>query len=69
MKNKNWENKDFSGDPVVRTCRFHCQGLGSTSGWGTEIRQVVRCSQKQKKDFFFFLIGKIEMPYTMSRLF
>ena len=37
-----WE---FPGSPVVRTCCFHCGGLGSIPGQGTKIPQATRHGQ------------------------
>ena len=34
---------------MARAPRFHCCGLGSIPGWGTEIPQAVRHGQKKKK--------------------
>ena len=34
---------------MVRIPGFHCCGLGSVPGWGTEILQAVQCGQKKKK--------------------
>ena len=31
---------EFPGGSVVRTCCFHCHGLGSIPGWGTKILQA-----------------------------
>ena len=35
--------QEFPGGLVVRIPSFHCCGLGSVSGWGAEIPQVMRC--------------------------
>ena len=32
---------------MVRSSGFHCHGLGSVTGRGTEILQAVWCDQKQ----------------------
>ena len=40
--------RKFFGGPVVRTQRFHCQGPGSITGWGTKIPQAAWCDQKKK---------------------
>ena len=40
---------EFPGGPVVRTPRFHRQGLDWISGWGAKILQAARCDQKKKK--------------------
>ena len=37
---------EFPGGPVVRTQHFHCRGLGSIPGRGTNIPQAVQCNQK-----------------------
>ena len=42
--------RKFFGGTVVRTQRFHCQGPGSITGWGTKIPQAAWCDQK--KDVF-----------------
>lgn len=34
---------------VVRTWHFHCRVPGSVSGWGTEIPQATRHSQRPEK--------------------
>lgn len=34
---------------MVRTPHFHCGGVGSISGWGTEIPQAAWGGQKRKK--------------------
>lgn len=34
---------------MVRTWCFHCGGLGSICGWGTEILQAARHGQTQKE--------------------
>ena len=34
--------REFPGGPVVRTRPFHCRGLGSIPGQGTEIPQATR---------------------------
>ena len=41
-----WE---FPGGLVVRIPDFHCCGVGSIPGWGTEIPQAARRGQKKKK--------------------
>ena len=46
---KNSQCHQFSGGPVVRTRCFHCHGLGSFPGQGTEIPQGTW--QGQKKNF------------------
>ena len=40
--------REFFGDPVVRTARFHWGDVGSIPGWGNQIPQAVPCSQKEK---------------------
>ena len=35
--------RDFPAGPVVRTHRFHCQGLYSVPSWRTKILQVTQC--------------------------
>ena len=40
--------REFPGGPVMRIWCFHCWGLGSIPGQGTEIPQEARYSQKQK---------------------
>ena len=39
---------EFPGSPVVRTQHFHCQGLGSISGWGTKVPQAAGHTLPQK---------------------
>ena len=39
--------QEFLGGPAVRTPHFDCRGPGSILGWGTEISQAMRLSQKQ----------------------
>ena len=41
---------EFPGGPVVRTRHFHCRGLGSIPGQGTEIPQAVQRGQKNQKN-------------------
>ena len=41
--------REFPGDLVVRTWHFHCSGLGSVPGWGTEIAQATPHCQKEKE--------------------
>ena len=41
--------REFPGSPVVKTRCFHCQDLGSISGWRTKIPQATQHSQKRKK--------------------
>lgn len=36
MKGKNKLYTEFPGGLVVRIPDFHCHGLGSSPGWGTE---------------------------------
>ena len=43
---------EFPGGLAVRILGFHCRGLGSIPGRGTEILQAVRPSQKKKKKSF-----------------
>ena len=35
---------EFPGSPMVKTQCFHCQGLGSISGWGMKIPQAMQPS-------------------------
>ena len=42
--------EEFPGDLVVRILGFHCCGLGSTPGGGTEIPQAISCGRKKKKE-------------------
>ena len=44
--------KWFPGRLVVRTRCFHNWGLRSISGWGTNIAQTTRHSQKRKKKMY-----------------
>ena len=41
---------ELPGGLVVRIKHFHCCGLESIPGWGTEIMQATWCSQKKKKE-------------------
>ena len=41
--------REFHGSPVVRTLRFHCEGLPWTPGWGTKIPQAMQCSKIERK--------------------
>ena len=41
--------KEFPGGLVVRMQHFHCRGLGSIPGWGTEIPQATQHSQNKNK--------------------
>ena len=41
--------REFPGDLVVTTWHFHCSGLGSVPGWGTEIAQATPHCQKEKE--------------------
>ena len=47
-QNSNIKNREFPGGLVLRILGFHCHGLGSIPGWGTEILQAVWCGQKKK---------------------
>ena len=38
---KNSEVGELPGDPVVRTPRFHCHGLGLLPGWRTKIPKAM----------------------------
>ena len=49
IKNKVCWLWEFSGGPVARTQPFHCRGLSSIPGWGTEIPQAAQCGQKINK--------------------
>ena len=42
-------SREFPGGLVVRILGFHCRGLGSVPGWGTEIPQATQHSQKKKR--------------------
>ena len=42
--------EEFPGSLVVRTWRFHCQGLGSIPGQGTKILQASQLGQKNKDE-------------------
>ena len=53
-----WE---FPGDLVVRIPGFHCHDPGSIPGWGTEILQAVRCSQKKKKVVCHMILTYVEI--------
>ena len=41
--------REFLSGPVVRTQCFHCYGLNSIPGWGSNILKVSWCGQKKKK--------------------
>ena len=41
--------REFLSGPAVRTQCFHCYGLGSIPGWGSNILKVSWCGQKKKK--------------------
>ena len=41
--------REFPDGIVVRIPGFHCRGLGSISGWGTEILQAAWHSQKKER--------------------
>ena len=41
--------REFAGGLVVRIPGFHCHGLGSVPGRGTEILQAAWHGQKKKK--------------------
>ena len=43
-----WE---FPGGLVVRILGFHCYGLGSVTGQGTEIPQAAQRGKKKKKRY------------------
>ena len=43
------ETGEFSGGLEVRILGFHCHGLGSIPGWGSEVPQTTRHSQKKKE--------------------
>ena len=46
---KNAKDWDFPGGLVVRVPGFHCRGLGSISGQGTEIPQAMQHGKKERK--------------------
>lgn len=46
-REKEREETDFPGCPVVKTPCFHCRGAG-VPGWGTKILHTVWHSQKNK---------------------
>ena len=47
---KKKRHRDFPGDPVVGTPRFHCRGTGSTPGQGTKTLHATQHYQKEKND-------------------
>ena len=51
---------------MVRILGFHCHGLGSVLGWGTEIPQAVRSGQN-KTILIFFLIQEIGIHYRREK--
>ena len=56
--------REFPGGPVVRTQRFHCQGLGSIPGWGTNILYPAsRCQKRKEKKK---TLQNKKMPLTTS---
>ena len=42
-------SREFPGGPVVSTQHFHCKGMSSISGWGTEILHAAQYSQKNEE--------------------
>ena len=42
-------NTQFPDGLVVRIWHFHCRGLGSIPGQGTEIPQAMRMAKKKEK--------------------
>ena len=46
VKTTSW---DISGGPVVMNPCFHCKGIGSIPGQGTNILHGTQCGQKVKK--------------------
>ena len=61
------ESWDFPGGLVVRSRCFHCLGLGSIPGWGTEMLQATRCGKKKKKLNHYVVHLKL-MYYCMSHI-
>ena len=47
---KSPKTREFPGGLLVRIWCFHCCGLGSIPGWGTEIPQAVWCAPPPKKN-------------------
>ena len=41
--------KEFPCGPVVRVLGFHCHGLCSIPGQGTELSQAMRCGQRKHR--------------------
>ena len=52
-KNKN-ACGEFPGGLVVRILGFHCRGLGSVPGRGTEILQAIQQGRKKEKSLWLF---------------
>ena len=46
---KRVNSREFPGGPVVSTQHFHCKGMGSISGWGTEIPHASQYSQENEE--------------------
>ena len=42
--------RDFPGDPVVKTPRFHCKGHGFDAWWGNQDPTCCVVQQKKKKE-------------------
>ena len=50
MIGQQYSSREFPGGLVVRIPGFHCCGLGSIPGWGTEILQAMWGGQKTKQN-------------------
>ena len=53
---------------VIRIPSFHCHGLGSIPGQGTEIPQATQSTPPPKKGVFFFLKNGIHILTSFQRL-
>ena len=47
LLHQNWNFREFSGSPVVRTWHFHCQGLGLFPGQGTKTHKLSGMAKKR----------------------
>ena len=55
----------------LRIWGFHCHGLGSVCGWGTEIWQAVQRGQKKEKEMslkLFYCFKRIPPAPALSTL-
>ena len=67
-------SREFHGSLVVRTLRFHCEGLHSIPGWRSKLPQATRCSKKERKFVMksFVIVGHLcsgcTIIYPMPRV-